>query len=127
MLIPRLPAFSFGLVLALLITGNLLFYLPDRLDALKNLYGTNKSQFVNFETPQAIARTPALVIVHAHGEWRKYGAFLELSNPFLDSPFIFAISLDRANDEYLASFFPDRQVIHYYPEIPGQFFVKPLE
>lgn len=113
--------------IALLISGNLIFYLPGRLGELKGLYGVSRAPLEAFQTPQAIARTPALVIVHAQGVWRRYGDFLELETPFLDTPFIFAISLNKITDQTLASDFPDRQVFHYYPEKPGQFFLQPLD
>ena len=116
--IRKLSAFCFVLLLALLLTGNLVFYLPTRLGGLWGLYGADRSLLDNFQTTQAIARPPALIIVHADKNWREYAALLQYSDPLLKSPYIFALSLDEKTDQKLAGYFPDRQVFHYYPEKP---------
>ena len=76
--------------------------------------------------PQERCAPPALVIVHAGNQWRDYSTLLELSDPFLDTPFIFALSLTDPLDQALTTQFPERQVYHYYPEKPGQFFLQPI-
>jgi hypothetical protein len=69
--------------------------------------------------------TPALVIVHAD-RWMEYGALLDLENPELTSPFIFAWVSASARDPGLAADFPDRTVYHYYPGQPFQLYKLPL-
>jgi hypothetical protein len=72
--------------------------------------------------------TPALVIVHSE-RWMSYGALLELEDPRLTSPFIFAWSRGRADqaDEAVAADFPERNLFHYYVDEPGLFYASPKE
>ncbi len=104
-------------MLALAIAANLLFYTPLRLGGMVGLYGVSASRLHPFLTEQAQALTPALVIVHPD-RWTEYGALLELSSPFLDSPFIFVRSIGPNTDQALAALFSDRNLVHYYPQDP---------
>ncbi len=121
-----LAALLFTIFLGCLIAGNLSLYAPIRLGMLNGLYGAHRSLLLPFADPKALARTPALVIVHAGNQWREYGTLLELSDPFLNTPFIFALGLTDSLDQALIAQFPGRQVYHYYPDKPGQFFLQPL-
>ena len=123
---PSLAFVGFTILLGILVAGNLLFYIPIRLGSLTRLYGVDRSQLAPFEGPAAAARTPALVIVHANDDWRKYAVLLELSDPAFNSPYIFAMSMGPAYDQQLAEQFPARQVFHYYPQHPGEFFLNAL-
>jgi hypothetical protein len=114
------PAFVIGLV-----CYNLFFYLPGRLKPLYGLYGVSRSNLEPFLTEQAQALTPAIVIVHIREKWIEYGTLLELQSPYLDSPFIFVISRGEEDDRKVASYFPERRVIHYYPDDPENFFDTP--
>lgn len=107
-----------------LVASNLVFFAPKRLGELKGLYGATREQLAPFETEAALSLTPALIIVHPD-KWIKYGSLLELSNPFLDSPFIFVISRGVDADQSVASYFPDRAIYHYYPDQPGEFLTQP--
>ena len=112
------------LLLVGLVAYNLIFYLPHRLGDMQGLYGLERADLRPFLTPQADKRTPALVIVHAE-DWMEYGALLELEDPWLTTPFVFAWSIGPKTDETLAGDFPDRAVYHYYPDEPGQFYSSP--
>ncbi len=107
-------------LLSLLILVNLMFYLPWRLNGMVDLYGVNAQRLHPFQTPAAQALTPALVIVHPKN-WTEYGALLELSSPFLDSPWIFVRSLNKEMDQQVANAFPQRTIVEYYPSDPYSF------
>ena len=104
-------------VLSLLMTVNLVYYLPMRLNGMKNLYGVNAQRLKPFLTQQAQNLTPALVIVHPQ-IWTEYGALIELSSPFLDSPWLFVRSISPVMDTQVADAFPERRIIEYYPNTP---------
>lgn len=110
--------------LALLVSGNLLFYTPIRLNTMHGLYGIERADLAPFLSPQAQELTPALVIVHSK-KWMSYGALLELEDPSLDTPFIFAYSRGPLGDTQLADDFPQRSTYHYYPEEPYRLYTNP--
>ncbi len=114
-----------ALLVILLVGYNLAVYLPKRLGGMHGLYGITRSMLVPFESAEAQALTPALVIVHFKQTWTEYGGLLELENAQLTSPFIFALSRDLAADAALAEAFPDRRPLHYYPDEPDQFHEAP--
>ena len=91
------------------------------------LYGVKRSHILPFTTTEVQKLTPALVIVHTSGKWIEYGTLLELEDPYLSTPFIFAISRGSATDKRVAFYFPNRKVYHYYPsEDPGVLYNSPL-
>jgi len=112
-------------LVALLVSANLIFYTPQRLQGMHGLYEVSRVYLQPFQTPQAQEVTPALVIVHTTGSWIGYGRLLELQDPFLDTPFIFVISRGPRADARVAEHFPDRNIIHYYPEEPYTFYTAP--
>ena len=109
-------------VLAFLISMNLIFYLPHRVERMHGLYAIERSQLEPFLTPQAQALTPALVFVETP-RWMKYGALLELSDPFLDTPFIFVYGTSYASD--IIPLFPERNAFYYYIDEPYVFYTAP--
>jgi hypothetical protein len=109
----------------LLISTNLFFYAPIRLSGMHGLYGVTRSRLEPFFTEQAQKLTPALVIVHPD-LWTEYGTLLELENPWLNTPFIFAMSMGPAADAALTADFPQRNIYHYYPSQPNKFYAQPL-
>lgn len=109
-------------LLGVLVALNLIFYLPSRLDMMHNLYGISRADLAPFQTQEAAGLTPALVIVHTP-RWMPYGALLELASPDLTSPFIFAIGIGPKTDAALAAEFPERRILHYYPEEPWKFYI----
>lgn len=113
------------LVLGVMVGINLTLYMPIRLGGMFALYDIERADQVPFQSPAAQALTPALVIVHTN-RWMEYGALLDLENPQLTSPFIFAWSISTSVDASLAKDFPSRTVYHYYPEQPFKLYNKPI-
>ncbi len=122
----RLRPLTVTAVLALLVSMNLLFYTPMRVGGMHGLYGMERSRLEPFSQPEAQALTPAIVVVHP-GHWTEYGSLLELQTPFLDTPFIFAFSRSAATDAALGLHFPERRLLHYYPDEPLRFYTTPRE
>jgi hypothetical protein len=91
---------------------------------MHGLYGISRLRLEPFLTAEAQALAPALVIVHPD-HWTEYGALLELQDPFLDTPFIFVYARGPGADRILADQFPERKIIHYYPDEPDQFYLTP--
>jgi hypothetical protein len=122
----RLRIILVGACVAVLVGFNLIKYTPARLEQLYLLYGVHPTQLRPFQTPQAQAMTPALVIVHAHKIWTEYAGLLELEDPWLTSPFIFAWSgYGPDNDAALARLYPGRRTIYYYPELSDSLYSTP--
>ena len=67
-----------------------------------------------------------MIIVHSE-TWHFYGALLELEDPFLTTPFIFAWSQHPTTDAVLHNDFPGRTVYHYYKDDPGVLYTQPRE
>jgi hypothetical protein len=120
----RVRPLAMTAILALLLSANLLFYTPLRVGGMYGLYTISRDRMDPFLTEEAQALTPALVIVHPD-RWMEYGSLLELQNPSLDTPFIFVMSRGRTPDQLLSSDYPDRRIIHYYPDEPGVFYDQP--
>jgi 4-amino-4-deoxy-L-arabinose transferase-like glycosyltransferase len=120
-----LASILFTCLLGLLIAGNLALYAPLRLSSLYGLYHANRALLTPFSDPKAQIKTPALIIVHDTTNFHPYETLTQLSDPFLDTPFVFALSKDPAVDQALAADFPDRKVYYYDPLQPGQFLVNP--
>jgi hypothetical protein len=121
----RRQALVIGLV-GVLLVYNLAVFLPYRMRGMYGLYDMSRSDIVPFFTPQAQALTPALIIVHPGAHWMPYGVLLDLEDPSLTTPFIFAISGGPTADKALAGDFPDRKVFHYYPvDEPQRFYTGP--
>jgi hypothetical protein len=89
------------------------------------LYDIERADQESFLTTTAQSLTPALVVVHTD-RWVEYGALLDLEDPELTTPFIFAWSLNPSIDALLANDFPNRTVYHYYPGRPFQLYKEPL-
>jgi hypothetical protein len=113
------------LLLGVLVGINLTLYLPVRLGGMIGLYNIERADQEPFLTPAAQSLTPALVIVHTP-RWMEYGALLDLEDPELTTPFIFAWSASPSVDATLANDFPGRTVYHYYPGRPFQLYKEPL-
>ena len=110
---------------AALFIYSFLIYFPTRWNELTGLYGIQRSMLAPFETEEARARTPALVIVHVQKVWVEYGGLLELQNVDLTSPFIFAFSRGELSDIRLERDYPSRRILHYYADDPWTFYDAP--
>jgi hypothetical protein len=113
------------LLLGVLVGINLTLYLPIRLGGMYGLYNISKADQEPFLSASAQSLTPALVIVHSQ-RWMEYGALLDLEDPELTTPFIFAWSISPVIDSTLAKDFSDRTVYHYYPQQPFKLYSEPL-
>ncbi|MCD6401031.1 MAG: glycosyltransferase family 39 protein [Anaerolineales bacterium] len=109
-------------LVTLLIGANLIFYAPHRIDSMRGLYSIDRSQLEPFLTTEAKALTPALVFVNAP-HWMRYGALLELTDPFFDTPFIFVYGDYYAED--IIPLFPERKAFYYYTDEPYTFYLSP--
>ena len=112
------PKLRAGLIVSLLVglmLYNLAVTLPARMREMQGLYGIQRSGLEPFVAAQAQGLAPALVFVHSE-EWMPYGAFLDLEDPFLTTPIIFAWSINPERDQEAAAVFPGRTVYQYYPE-----------
>jgi len=109
-------------LLAFLIIYNLVVYLPTRLEGMKGLYGVSRSDLIPFLTEEAKAMAPAILVVHIQDTWTDYGALLDLQNPWLTTPFIFTFGQSGVSDMELQADFPNRRLIHYYPDEPYTFY-----
>lgn len=112
-----------AVLLIALVSYNLAVYLPARLAGMYGLYDMRREQWAPFLTPEAQALTPALIIVHSD-RWMRYGALIDLENPDLTSPFIFAWSQNTNKDSALAVDYYRKgwNVFHYYVDYPGEFY-----
>ncbi len=99
----------FGLLLGL-VGYDLFFYLPQRLEGMKGLYGIRRAYLealVNERTSPI--HKPALIFIRLQETWTEYGTFLDAEDPWLTSPLIFAMARGAA-DERVKEAFPDRYV-----------------
>jgi hypothetical protein len=112
-------------LLVFLVGYNLLAYLPTRLQEMCGLYGVERADLLPFLSEEAQALTPTIVVVHIQDTWTDYGALLELQDPWLTSPFIFAFGQGGVPDAAIKADFPNRRLIHYYPDEPYTFYEHP--
>ncbi len=113
-------------LLIFLVGYNLFSYLPTRLQEMRGLYGIERADLLPFLTQEARALTPAIVVVYIQETWTDYGALLDLQDPWLTSPFIFALGQSAATSSALRADYPDRRLIHYYPDEPYTFYAQHL-
>ncbi len=112
-------------LLALLLAANLIFYLPQRLGGMRGLYGIERAQVTPFLSEKAQSVAPALVVVKTE-DWRQYGALLDLSSPYLDTPIIFIWGRGERSEALVARAFPQRGIYYYFPDQPGVMYLKRL-
>jgi len=114
-------------VLMVLVAGNLGSYTPQRLMREHQFYDVDSAVLAPFLSPEAQSFTPALVLVHSEN-WRYYAVLLDLADPFLETPFIFAWNPEDEDPGLnLSEAFPGRSLYHYYPDEPGQFYKFPRD
>ena len=101
-------------------------FIPKRLQEIKDRYGFSQQDLEPFYASEAKGLTPALVVVHT-ATWWDYGVYLNIQDPQLESPFIFAWASPTGNPAAaLRRHYPGRTIYHYYPEHPGKFYLQPL-
>ncbi len=120
----KLQPLAVTLILGFFVAINITTYLPIRLHGLYGLYGIELADQTPFTTPAVQSLAPAVVVVHTP-RWMEYGALLDLENPELTSPFIFAWSSIPGLDTPNANDFPNRTVYDYYPAKPFELIKHP--
>jgi len=113
-------------LLAGLVFTNLILFLPLRLGMMHNLYGIQAEDQAPFKAPATQELAPALVFVYAD-RWMEYGALLDMEDPFLTSPIIFAWNIGLKRDAEVAALYPERHVFHYYPDEPWKLYLAPRD
>jgi hypothetical protein len=122
----RIPLYLTTILVTILISCNLFFYTPLRLDGLRGLYGVSRAAIEPFLSPEWQKLTPALIFVDTEGApWIGYGNFVDLSSPFMDSPFLFAWSGTQQENYALKMEFFNRTTYYYYPNTPRRLFDEP--
>jgi 4-amino-4-deoxy-L-arabinose transferase-like glycosyltransferase len=112
----RVRFIAVGLAIGLLVAGNLLFYLPGRLQSMRGLYQVHAEDLAPFQTRSAQRLPPTLVIVYPHRNWIEYGRLLDLSSPTLSSHFIFIINQGETLNQEAIQAFPERYIWPFDPD-----------
>jgi hypothetical protein len=108
-------------VLAVLMSGNIIFYLPARLGGMRGLYNISGNP-IEFIKNQELDE--ALVIVHSE-LWMEYANLLLLAPPFSDSDLRISWSRGDVKDEKLIKELSEYQVFHYYADDPWMLYSTP--
>ena len=123
---PRLVNIAIVAALVIgLVTYDLRVYMPRRNIEVYGLYGVHRDKLAPFQTAAAQAYTPALVFVYVGKNFTDYAGLIELEDPWLTTPFIFAVSYNPARDAALAGHFPGRNVVYYSPYSAEKFSSPP--
>ncbi|MFN3741462.1 MAG: glycosyltransferase family 39 protein [Anaerolineales bacterium] len=99
---------ALALLMVTLVGYNFLLYLPQRLEEMEGLYGIRRA-YVDALIHEPSIRTPALIFIRIQKTWTEYGTFLDLEDPWLTSPYIFAMARGSA-DQKVMDAFPERYV-----------------
>lgn len=97
------------LVLAVLISSNMLTYLPDRLNHWSNLYDITRDPIRAVREAQ---QTDRVLVLVKGGRWIEYGALMSLNSPWLDGPVVVGHYEDPMTLETVQALFPDREVLY---------------
>lgn len=107
-----------------LVAANFMYYLPLRTAMMADLYTVSRDHFQPF-IDQEQELTPALIIVHPQEDWIEYGRLLELSSPYMDTPYVFIMSRGQEADQEAIDLLPGRKIWHYYADTPTLFYPSP--
>jgi hypothetical protein len=113
-----------GTLVGLLVAGNLVLYLPQRLGMMYGLYDVRASDLAPFRSKEAESMPPTLVIVQITNYWIEYGRLLDLSSPLLTSQFIFTIDRGTSMNQQVIDAFPGRQIWEYRPPVDASATVE---
>ncbi len=108
-------------VLAVLMLGNIIFYLPTRLGGMRGLYNISGGP-IDFIKQQELEQ--ALVIVHSE-HWMEYANLLLLAPPFSDSDLLVAWSRGETKDAELEARYADYEIFHFYADDPRRLYSIP--
>jgi hypothetical protein len=110
---------AFLAILLSMVTFNLAYHLPNRLQEAHGFYGISREQL---RPIREAGLENALVIVYAE-RWLEYGALLAGMSPTLDDPVVYARGGGDAADAAVISQFPGRSV---YYLVRGELFTDHL-
>ena len=113
----RLRSLSVSALMLALLSLNVLYYLPARLQQMTGLYGMTVAARARLESA---APERALVIVHPARSWTEYGSLLTLTPPFADGELLLAYTRGTDQDLRLAQTYADRPAYDYYPDAPAR-------
>jgi len=108
-------------VLAVLMFGNFVFYIPARIGGMRGLYNISGDS-IDFIEKQELAE--ALVIVHSE-RWMEYANLLLLTPPFTDNDMLISWSRGGIKDAEMEAFFDDYKIFHYYADDPLMLYPIP--
>ncbi|MCK4975394.1 MAG: hypothetical protein KAS36_00515, partial [Anaerolineales bacterium] len=108
-------------VLAVLMIGNIVFYLPGRVGGMRGLYNISGDPIDFIEQKEL---EEVLVIVHSE-HWMEYANLLLLAPPFSDSDLRISWSRGDVKDEKLIEELSEYQVFHYYADNPRMLSTTP--
>jgi hypothetical protein len=113
-----------GCLLLILVSFNLLFYLPPRLAMMNQLNDIARSHLTPFESAN-LDRT--VVIVHTVHRWTEYGTLLTLTPPFAKGDLVLVYSNGLEADTRIASGYTGWEIFHYYQDTPYTFYREPRQ
>lgn len=113
----RLRSLSVSALVLTLVSLNVMYYLPARLQQMTGLYDMTLAVRARL---QSVAPDRALVIVHPAKSWTEYGALMTLTPPFADGDLLLAYTRGSDQDLRLAQTYADRPAFDYYPDAPAR-------
>jgi len=111
-----------GSLVLILVTCNILFYLPPRLAMMNQLNGISRSHLEPFERANL---DRAVVFVHTLDRWTEYGTLLTLTAPFAERDLVVVYSRGYQDNARIASGYSGWDIFHYYQDTPGIFYREP--
>lgn len=101
-------------LLTILVTLNLVYYVPARLGGMRGLYQISREPIGRLNQ---INLGRALVLVDAN-RWFEYAPYLLLTQPYKDSELLVAWSPSRERDQVLVQTYDDYEIFRYDPQQP---------
>lgn len=100
--------------LFLLVVGfALISFTPGRINGLHRYEGIGRHQIEAVDRWRTDEERGVLIIAYGPTSWRRVGALMALTSPYLDSEYILARDPDRIHVDALKAMFPDRDVVYY--------------
>jgi hypothetical protein len=113
----RLRSLGVSVIVLVLLTLNIGFYLPARLQQMTGLYGMNLAAL---DQLRSVVPAKALVIVHPEHSWTEYGTLLTLTPPFAEGELLLSYTRGSDQDMRLVHLYADRPAYEYYPGNPSR-------
>jgi hypothetical protein len=109
------------LVTVILVVLSIQFYLPIRLGGMHGLYGISRSDLLPLEWAPI---SDELIIIHT-SRWNEYARLVLLTPPFEETELRIAWSRGPTLDRELAATYPNKRVLHFYPDDPTHLYTAP--